>query len=381
MNRVTNSFSVLQAIAVIAGLAIILWSIGLPSIRFAEAANVTSFSDTLSDSTPSVVSNHTISFVTPTGLSAGETISLTFPAGFTGIDSLVFGDLDLKINATDVTLAAVAASGIWGVNASGQVIDIESLDTTIAAGATVEIQIGTNATFGVTGSNQISNPAGITSYEIGVAVGVNDSGKTRVAIIDSVTVTASVDTVFDFTVNGVSNGMPVNTADITGGDTTATQIPFGKLVADTASTAAQNLEVSTNAANGFVVTVQVDQQLLSANGADIDGYIDGAYTTSPTAWTSPGATPGQENEYGHWGLSSSDTTLTGGLINLYSGGDNFVSATTSTPVEVFRHNGPTDGSVAGAGNTNVIYKIEVTALQEAAEDYTATLTYVATPVF
>lgn len=381
MNRVTNSFSVLQAIAVIAGLAIILWSIGLPSIRFAEAANVTSFSDTLSDSTPSVVSNHTISFVTPTGLSAGETISLTFPAGFTGIDSLVFGDLDLKINATDVTLAAVAASGIWGVNASGQVIDIESLDTTIAAGATVEIQIGTNATFGVTGSNQISNPAGITSYEIGVAVGVNDSGKTRVAIIDSVTVTASVDTVFDFTVNGVSNGMPVNTADITGGDTTATQIPFGKLVADTASTAAQNLEVSTNAANGFVVTVQVDQQLLSANGADIDGYIDGAYTTSPTAWTSPGATPGQENEYGHWGLSSSDTTLTGGLTNLYSGGDNFVSATTSTPVEVFRHNGPTDGSVAGAGNTNVIYKIEVTALQEAAEDYTATLTYVATPVF
>jgi hypothetical protein len=381
MNRVTNSFSVLQAIAVIAGLAIILWSIGLPSIRFAEAANVTSFSDTLSDSTPSVVSNHTISFVTPTGLSAGETISLTFPAGFTSIDSLVFGDLDLKINATDVTLAAVAASGIWGVNASGQVIDIESLDTAIAAGATVEIQIGTNATFGVTGSNQISNPAGITSYEIGVAVGVNDSGKTRVAIIDSVTVTASVDTVFDFTVNGVSNGMPVNTADITGGDTTATQIPFGKLVADTASTAAQNLEVSTNAANGFVVTVQVDQQLLSANGADIDGYIDGAYTTSPTAWTSPGATPGQENEYGHWGLSSSDTTLTGGLINLYSGGDNFVSATTSTPVEVFRHNGPTDGSVAGAGNTNVIYKIEVTALQEAAEDYTATLTYVATPVF
>jgi hypothetical protein len=382
MNRVTNSFSVLQAIAVIAGLAIILWSIGLPSIRFAEAANVTSFSDTLSDSTPSVVSNHTISFVTPTGLSAGETISLTFPAGFTGIDSLSAEDLDLVVNGIDQDLDAGPASGpIWNVTAAGQVIDIESGTDTIGAGQTVSIEIGLNATYASTSNSQISNPAGITSYEIGVVVGVNDSGKTRVAIIDSVTVTASVDTVFDFTVNGVSDGTPVNTADITGGDTTATQIPFGKLVADTASTAAQNLEVSTNAANGFVVTVQVDQQLLSANGADIDGYIDGAYTTSPTAWTSPGATPGQENEYGHWGLSSSDTTLTGGLTNLYSGGDNFVSATTSTPVEVFRHNGPTDGSVAGAGNTNVIYKIEVTALQEAAEDYTATLTYVATPVF
>jgi hypothetical protein len=65
---------------------------------------------------------------------------------------------------------------------------------------------------------------------------------------------------------------------------------------------------------------------------------------------------------------------------LYSGGDNFVSAST-TPVEVFRHDGPTDGSVAGEGTAQVIYKQEISALQEAANDYTATLTYVATPVF
>lgn len=381
MNRVSNSFSLLQATAATLGLAMLLWSVGLPSLRFAEAANVTSFSDTLSDSTPSVAANHTIQFVTPTGLAAGEIISLTFPAGFTGIGSLVAADLDLAVNGTDEDLIDGAASGAnWNVTAAGQVIDIESGTDTIGANATVTIEIGTNAWFTASGTNQITNPAGLTSYEIGLTVGAGDTGKTRVVILDNVTVTASVDTLFTFTVNGVSYGTLVNTADTTGGDTTATAIPFGVLDADTASTAAQNLEVSTNAANGFVVTVQTDQQLLSANGADIDGFRNGSYDASPVAWESPGATPGLENEYGHWGISSNDTTLTAGLSNLYSGGDDFVSAST-TPVEVFRHDGPSDGTVAGEGNADVIYKIEITALQEAAEDYTATLTYVATPVF
>lgn len=383
MHRASNAYSVLQATAATVGLAIILWSLGLPSIRFAEAANVTSFSDTLSDSAPSVVANHTIEFVTPTGMPAGETLTLTFPAGFTGIGSLDAADLDLEVNGTDEDLIDGAASGAdWNVTAAGQTIDIQSGTDVIGAGATVTIEIGTNATSGASGSNQITNPAVATSYEITVAVGdtPNDTGATRVAIVDAVTVTAAVETLFDFTVTGVADGTLVNTADTTGGDTTATAIPFGVLVADTASTAAQDLQVSTNAANGFVVTVQVDQQLTSANGADIDGFRNGNFDSTPVAWEAPGATPGNENEYGHWGLSSSDTTLTSGLSDFFSGGDNFVAAS-SSPVEVFRHDGPTDGTTAGEGTATTIFKVEVTALQEAASDYTATLTYVATPVF
>jgi hypothetical protein len=380
MIRASNTFSVLQATAAIVAFAIILWSLGVPSLRFAEAANVTTFSDTLSDSAPSAVSNHTIEFVTPTGLVGGELISITFPAEFTGIAGLDFNDLDLSVNGSDEDLAAAAATTDWGVNASGQIIDIESGTDTIGAGATVTIEIGTNATNGATGDTQITNPATSTSYEIEVDVAGNDTGSTRVAIVDTVTVSASVDTLFTFEVTGVTSGTLVNTADSTGGDTTATEIPFGELLADTASTAAQNLEVSTNAANGFVVTVQTDQQLSSANGADIDGFRNGNYDATPVAWESPGVTPGNENEYGHWGISSSDTTLTAGLSDLYSGGDSFVSAST-TPVEVFRHDGSSDGSVAGEGTAQVIYKVEISALQEAANDYTATLTYVATPVF
>ena len=74
MKRASNTFSVLQATAAIVSLAILLWSLGLPSFHFVEAANVTTYSDTLSTSEPSVVSDHTIVFTTPTGVAAGETI-------------------------------------------------------------------------------------------------------------------------------------------------------------------------------------------------------------------------------------------------------------------------------------------------------------------
>ena len=91
-----------------------LWSFGLPSFRFAEAANVTSFSDTLSDSAPSVVANHTIQFVTPTGLAAGEIIIYVPFCWVYWHQTLTAEDLDLKVNGVDQDLDEKSASGaIW----------------------------------------------------------------------------------------------------------------------------------------------------------------------------------------------------------------------------------------------------------------------------
>jgi hypothetical protein len=72
----------------------------------------------------------------------------------------------------------------------------------------------------------------------------------------------------------------------------------------------------------------------------------------------------------------------------FTAGDQFV-AVLDTPQVVFGHNGPSDGTTTGAGTaadddvsvTEVGYKIEITPLQEAADDYTAVLTYIATPTF
>jgi len=348
-------------------------------MQFAQAANVTTLSNTLSDSAPGNVSDHTIFFVTPTGVPNSETITVDFSDGPFATGSVDFTDIDVQEGETDLTVAAdcTGATGdTVGASFATNVLTITFCSAgtaSLAAGASTTIEIGLNADGG---DAQLTNPTA-DSYQIPVTAGAADSGETRVVILDSVTVTATVDTIFTFEVSGVGNGVTIG-ANTTGTSTTPTAIAFGELVADTATSAAQNLEVSTNAANGFVVTVETNQQLTSSNGAVIDGYRDGAFDATPDVWFAPGATPGQANEAGHWGLTSNDTSLTGG--DTYSNATEFVSAST-TPVEVFRHTGPTDGSTTGEGTAQVLYKIEITALQEAADDYTATLTYVATPVF
>ncbi len=364
-----------------AAIAITLWSLGLPSFRLAEAANVTSLRDTLSDSAPSVASNHTITFNTPNGVAAGNTIVITFPASFGGIANIDFGDIDLAVNGSDVTLAADPSGAVWGATTTATTITLTSGSGTIASSATVTIEVGTNATTGGTGDERITNP-GVGSYEINLTVGTLDVGATRVAILSPVEVTASVDTILEFTVAALGAGNTINSTTTTG-SSTATAIPFGQLQPGVATTVAQELSVATNASNGFVVTVQVDGQLVSATGADIDGFANGTFTSSPTVWSSPTGTIGNENTYGHWGITTNDSSVGPGLTDAFDvagTGNRYVSAST-TPVEVFRHNGPSDGTSPNVGQTEVGYQIQITALQEAGDDYNATLTYVATPVF
>jgi hypothetical protein len=384
MSRTKSTFGLLQAVAFVVGLAIFVWSLGLPTFRFAEAANVRLVSDTLSDSAPSVPSNHTISFVTPTGVANGETIVIDFSEGPFVLGSVGADDIDVQDDGTDLSVAAgCGGTEEVGFSTAGDQITLEFCSgdgASIGANGTTTIEIGTNATFDDAGDDQITNP-GVGSYEITIAAGSIDSGATRVAIIAPVVVTAAVDTSFTFTVEGLATGT-VNQEPITG-TSTATAIPFGVLEAGTATTSAQQLSVSTNASYGFAVTVQVDQQLLSSTGADIDGFIDGAYTDTPVAWEPPTGTISSEDSWGHWGLTTEDSSLTAGLSDPFDSagtGQLFVSAST-TPVEVFRHDGPSDGTTDHIGRTRVGYKVEISPLQEAGDDYTATLTYVATPVF
>ena len=377
MFRTEKSVGMLKSIAMIGGLAILMWSLGLPSIRFSEAANVTSFSDTISDSAPSASADHTIQYTIPAasaGVEAGETITVTFPAGF-NMGAVAFGDIDLSIGGTDQTLAAAAAGATWGATVAGQVLTLTSGTATAAANDVIIIKIGTNATGGV---NQIANHASEGSYDIAVVSGTganNDTGTTKIVVLTAVQVTAAVDTIFTFTVDGTASGTLINTQATTGA-VGSTTIPFGKLSAGVATTTAQLLTVSTNATNGYTVTVQVDGDLQSSTGATIDGF-DGA--TDPTAWASPAATLGDPTTYGHWGVTSDDTTIASRAGAEF--GDNLFIAATTTPQEVMQFGGPTNGTGQGEGTTTVGYRVEISALQEAGDDYSTTLTYVATPTF
>ncbi len=367
-----------SGIATLTAIALVLWVVGAHMFTSAEASNLTYVKDTLSDSAPSSLSNHTIEFLSPTGVGANATITVTFPNGFNiSTSSVAVGDVDFQISGVDETLVAGApAAAQWGFSISGQDLRLVSgSGESLPSLATATIKIGTNATGG---TNRVTNPSATTSHEFTITAGSADSGQTRVAIINNVLVTANVDTTLTFTVNGTStntivNGSPTTTSTTT----TSTALPFGTLAANVSKTLAQDLTVATNAIHGYVVTVEQDQNLLSSTGADIDGFIDGAYTNTPAAWVAPSNNIANENTWGHWGLTTTDTSIG---VGTEFAANQWVAAST-TPRAIMAHTGPSDGTTNLIGRATIGYQAQITALQEAGDDYSTTLTYIATPTF
>lgn len=382
MIHTVRTVRTLQAVAMTVGIAVFLWSTGLPSIfHVAEAASITYASDTLSNSAPGLPSNHTIVFTTPNGLVAGQTMTLTFEAGFplpgAGFD---YNDIDVLDDSTDISLKdGLGAGGQWGVATTSTTITFDLTGAaTVSSSSVITIRIGNNAIVGASGTTQIVNPSATTSYAIDIGGSMTDSGQVRVAIIDQVTVSASVNTSLSFTVSGVNasstvNGSPTTTA----ATTTSTALPFGTLGINRSKILAHDLAVVTNATHGYTVTVEQTGALQSTTGATIDGFIDGANTQTPTAWQGPGAQVANTASYGHWGLTSTDGTTT---RSQEFGSDQWVSGST-TPVVIMGHDGPADGTTQGYGAARIGYQIEISALQEAGSDYNTTLRYIATPTF
>lgn len=368
--------------AFFAALGLVISSMGgLPLwVEYAKAASVQSFKDTLTDSDLSVLSKHTLSFTTNVSVTAGQTITVTFDPSTSLFTPTFSTATTTDITVTGMTLVASCGGGSdeVTVTGTGNTGSSEGYTFTVCSGDTVSAGAKTIV---IGASTQlVTNPGVAASYVIRLGGTAADSGDTRVAIIDDIVVTASVNTTLTFTISGVASGStPANgeagTTDVT---TTATAIPWGTLTPGTAKKARQDLAVTTNARNGFTVTVWQDQNLLSSTGADIDVFKDGV-DGSPAAWASPTATLDSEDTYGHEGITSEDSTLAAGDTfgaTLYD-----AVGTVSSPLSVFYHTGPANGTTADKGATKIGFKIEINDLQEAAGDYTQALTYIATPVF
>jgi hypothetical protein len=377
-----------RVVATLVACALVMWSIG--SYSTAQAANLSDVSNTLTTSEPSVTAGHTISFTLPTGssIAPGDDIVITFDSQDDGAGGQDFagGDIGAAIDvAADVTFGVNAPAGTAATFVAEDVDSFTFEGVTASAGDTVEIVVADGI---LTNPAKVAGPGIGDSYEIeiDIANATNDIGRTRVAIVETVQVTAIVPTVFDFEVRSVATSTTVNGEATTGGSS-ETLIPFQELVAGAPEFIAQQLAVTTNARNGFVVTVEQSGPLASANGADIDSFFDATDETTPTAWASPNGTLAfGENGWGHWGMTTEDGNTFGGPA--FTAADQYI-AVLNTPQIVFGHNGPSDGTTTGAGTaadddigvTEVGYKIEITPLQEAADDYNTTLTYIATPTF
>lgn len=96
-----------------------------------------------------------------------------------------------------------------------------------------------------------------------------DQTTVKIGVIDAVKVTASVEPQITFQVFGVDSGQS-RCGQTTSVATTPTVVPFGTLLINQFRYAAQSLVVSTNAANGYSVTAQANDQL-GRNGASCIG--------------------------------------------------------------------------------------------------------------
>ncbi|MEI7741803.1 MAG: carboxypeptidase regulatory-like domain-containing protein [bacterium] len=162
----------------------------------ATAGIASSFSDVISTNSVSVGANHTIRFVTSTGVdSSTDTIRLTFASGFNLASLSAPNDFDLAVGSTSVcssavfidkTLAAGAAAGVWQVGVSGQTViftaPTDAAPGEIIAGRCVMVEVGTNATSGVAGTNKIVNPASAGSKTVWLSGTFGDSADAGIAV-------------------------------------------------------------------------------------------------------------------------------------------------------------------------------------------------------
>lgn len=326
-----------------------------------NAASLTDASDTISDSDRSVSATHDIFFNVDTELDADDIVRIIFETGFTDVATLNDGGL-------------ICPVGIGFQNAassSGNIIEctVDALQT-ITSAEVVNIVTQT-----------ITNPGSAGDYDVTIQTyhdtdmnTILDESTLKVYIIDDVSVTATVDSTLTFGIAAVDAEQTVNGVDTTA-TSTATTIPFGTLTSAASSSVAQELTVSTNADDGYSVTVQQDGPLTSAAGATIDSFIDATAPGAPDFWQGPGGTLDQTDEYGHMGVTTNDSDLTANFTSSrYDGLDG------TTALEVMSHDGPADGTTQDSGLARVLYTVEITDLQEAG-DYSSTLTYICTPTY
>lgn len=186
-----KKFLVLTLVTILA----VTLSVALTRPQSAEAARLIKLSDTLSNTTVSQPSNHTIKFITPSGArDPSDTIRIRFPRGFR-TRQVDYTDIDLSHGCTtgyenEENLAPFPSSTSWGASFSGRVLtlthptDDTSYIGDISPVARVVIEIGTHAMVGDDGdvNEQIINPYRPGTYVIRVGGTFGDWGRTAVRI-------------------------------------------------------------------------------------------------------------------------------------------------------------------------------------------------------
>ena len=352
-----------------------------------KAAALSSVKDTIEDSRPSTVSNHQITFTTATLVddASSHTITVTFPAGFT-LTSITEDDVDLEDDGVDKTTAATCAgTEHFSAAVSGQVLTFTACTGDggdIAAGSVVDVKIGDIATGSGTGTNKITNHATPAVYDVTLAGTYGDTGTAKIAIIATITASATVATTLSITVTGRSPAQCADYDNTAGTEitTTASTVPFGTVNTEAFYDGCQRLDIGTNAAGGYTISAKESDQLTSGGTPIPDGTCDGSCSeTAEANWATA-----TNNGFGY---CMQDITGDGGATADAGWGTNGCDAADTffklfSELNVDSPEQQTIMSSAGPINdiSDVGYRLSVDSLQ-AAGSYTNNIIFVATPTY
>ncbi|MFH1601465.1 MAG: hypothetical protein ABIB61_00730 [Candidatus Shapirobacteria bacterium] len=253
---------------------------------------------------------------------------------------------------------------------------------------------GRSMTFVVGSAAEIINPSATTGHTAGTAdtysiivdnLDANytaiDSTTTKVAVIESVRVTATVDPTISFSIAGIAIGETAcgNALDVT---STATTVPFGSLSIGSFADLAQNLTVSTNADGGYAVTALENNQLTMVGATapeipDTPGDNTTASHTQTDEWVSTDTKGfGYSLENVDANTAAFEYTSTDDDCDGVFCAKQFADASATQAHQTIFYS----GTVADNENAYVCYRAIVSSTQQAG-DYWNAITYRATATF
>jgi hypothetical protein len=354
----------------------------------ASAANLSYSNVTLGDSRRSATTNH--DFVVKAG-SASATLRCiqvtystdprTFGAGTapTGLSTQAPGaSLPATVKIQNVNPPTTAASDAFSILTSTNAYSFQLRAS--ATGNNI-----TNADFirfdiaSIVNPSVVSNPTNyyarveLSNSETCAGGSFFDSSVIMFAIVnqDGVSVQATVDPTLTFTVAALNSGVyksqqTLENSVTNGCASTATAVVFPVLTVNVNATCAQTISTSTNAGNGFIVTIKGDQTSGDFMRSTVGTIPNHTGTNgTPTTWPVANDTP-------RFGYTTDDGSLQASSARFNS--DDTWAGLTNAGNEVQFHGEPATQS------NNVAYRVR-TGAQTKAGQYAGTVIYVATPLF
>lgn len=207
-------------------------------VSVANAASLTTVSDTMSNETISAASSHIFKFTTPTGIPINKTVIVTFPSNFV-FTSKTIASLTMSYGASTglenaLTIAAAPTASNWGAVFSGA----GNIILTLTSPSSSNIVPAGNIVVLTYDSTNSANPSSATNYTITIGGTMADSGSVTVPILTNsqVSVTATVPQSLTFSLG--SNAVALSTLSTT-----------------VVTTGSNTMQLATNGSSGASVTV------------------------------------------------------------------------------------------------------------------------------